>query len=72
MVFGAVLGNTPGVPLAMLAGRALTSALYGVTPLDGVSYLLALAGLAAVALAASAVPAARAAGVDPLRALRVD
>jgi predicted permease len=65
-------GVLTGVPLAMLAGRALTSALYGVTPLDGVSYLLALAGLAAVALAASAVPAARAAGVDPLRALRVD
>ena len=65
-------GVLTGVPLAMLAGRALTSSLYGVTPLDGVSYLFALVGLAVVALAASAVPAARAAGVDPLRALRVD
>jgi predicted permease len=66
------VGVVTGVPLAMLAGRALTSSLYGVHPLDGLSYLFALAGLALVALAASAVPAARAAGVDPLTALRVD
>jgi predicted permease len=66
------VGVFAGVPLAMLAGRALTSSLYGVTPLDGVSYLLALVGLVVVALAASAVPAARAASVDPLTALRVD
>ena len=49
----------------MLVGRALTSSLYGVKPLDAVSYLLAVAGVAVVALAASAVPAARAATVDP-------
>jgi ABC-type antimicrobial peptide transport system permease subunit len=54
----------------MLVGRALTSSLYGVQPLDPVSYLLALLGLAVVALAASAIPAGRAAGVDPLTALR--
>jgi predicted permease len=66
------VGVVAGVPLAMLAGRALTSSLYGVKPLDGVSYLLALVGLALVALASSAVPAARAASVDPLTALRVD
>jgi predicted permease len=66
------VGVLAGVPLAMLVGRALTSSLYGVQPLDGVSYLLALVGLAVVALAASAVPAARAASVDPLTALRVN
>jgi ABC-type antimicrobial peptide transport system permease subunit len=37
-----------------------------------VSYLLALMGVALVALAASALPAARAASVDPLTALRTD
>ena len=63
-------GVVVGVPLAMLVGRALTSSLYGVRPLDAVSYLLAVAGVAVVALAASAVPAARAATVDPLEALR--
>ena len=34
-------GGLLGIPLAMLVGRALTSALYGVKALDGVSYLLA-------------------------------
>jgi ABC-type antimicrobial peptide transport system permease subunit len=59
-----------GVPLAMLAGRGLTSSLYGVKPLDGWIYLLAVAGVALVSLVASAVPAGRAASVDPIRALR--
>jgi ABC-type antimicrobial peptide transport system permease subunit len=56
----------------MLVGRALASSLYGVMPLDLVSYLLAVAGVAAVALVASAVPANRAASVDPMRALRTE
>jgi predicted permease len=64
------VGVAAGVPLAMLVGRALGSSLYGVTPLDGASYALAVAGVACVALAASALPARRAAGVEPLTALR--
>jgi ABC-type antimicrobial peptide transport system permease subunit len=64
------IGVVIGVPLAMLVGHVLTSSLYGVTPWDAVSYLLAVAGVALVALAASAVPASRAANVDPLKALR--
>jgi len=63
-------GVVMGVPPAILLGRALTSSLYGIKPLDGATYLLALMGVAVVALAASAVPAARASGVDPLKALR--
>jgi len=65
-------GVVIGVPLAMLVGRALTSSLYGVKPLDAVSYLLAVVGVAVVAMAASAVPAGRAASVDPMRALRTE
>jgi ABC-type antimicrobial peptide transport system permease subunit len=65
-------GVVIGVPAAMLVGHALTSSLYGVQPLDAVSYLLAVVGVALVALAASVVPAARAAGVDPMRALRME
>jgi len=65
-------GVVMGVPLAMLVGRALASALYGVKPLDVASYLLAVAAVALVALAASAVPAGRAASVDPMRALRAE
>ena len=66
------VGLVIGIPLAMLVGRALTSSLFGVKPLDAVTYLLAIASVALVALAASAVPAARAASVDPMRALRTE
>jgi predicted permease len=66
------IGVVIGIPLAMLVGRALTSSLYGVKPFDAVSYLLAVTGVAAVALAASAVPASRAAHVNPLTALRAE
>ena len=66
------IGVVMGVPLAMLVGRALTSSLYGVKPMDAVSYLLAVAGVTLVALAASAIPASRAANVDPLTALRAE
>jgi len=65
-------GVVIGVPLAMLVGRALASSLYGVKPLDAVSYFLAVMGVAGVALVASAVPAGRAASVDPMRALRTE
>ena len=66
------VGIAVGIPLAMLVGRALTSSLYGVKPLDAISYLLAVVGVAVVALAASALPARRAASVDPMRALRME
>ena len=65
-----VAGVAIGVPLAMLVGRAMASSLYGIKPLDAVTYLLAVTGVAVVALVASAVPASRAASVDPMRALR--
>lgn len=66
------IGVAAGIPLAILAGRALASSLYGVTPLDGASYILAVIGVASVALAASALPAHRAASVEPLTALRME
>ncbi len=65
-------GVVVGLPLAMLVSHALASSLYGVKPLDAVSYFLAVIGVAVVALAASAVPAGRAASVDPMRALRTE
>jgi predicted permease len=67
-----VVGVLFGIPLALLVGRALTSSLYGVKPLDAVSYLVAVVGVALVALVASALPAGRAASVDPMKALRTE
>jgi predicted permease len=63
-------GVVIGIPLAMLMGKALTSALYGIKPYDAVSYLFAALGVAVVAMTASMIPARRAAGIDPLTALR--
>ena len=59
-----------GIPLATLVGRALGSSLYGIQPFDAISYAVAVAGVALVALIASAVPSGRAASVEPMRALR--
>jgi predicted permease len=64
------VGVVIGIPLSLLLGKALTSALYGVQAYDAVSYVFAAIGIAAVAIAASVIPARRAAGVDPLTALR--
>ena len=66
------IGVVLGIPSAILVGRALASSLYGVQPLDTATYLLAILEVAAVALAAAAVPARRAAGVEPLIALRTE
>jgi predicted permease len=65
-------GVVVGVPLAMAAGKGLESSLYGMKSLDLASYSFAIAGVVLVALLASAVPAGRAASVDPLSALRSD
>ncbi|HZY63689.1 MAG TPA: ABC transporter permease [Edaphobacter sp.] len=66
------IGVVAGVPLAMMVTRSLASALYGVKPLDTTSYLLAVLGVVAVSLAASAIPAKRAATVDPITALHAE
>jgi predicted permease len=71
-LFLTAIGVGLGVPLAMAAGKGLESSLYGMTPLDLGSYASAIVGVALVALLASAVPAGRAASVDPLLALRSD
>lgn len=63
-------GIVVGVPLAVLTGKALSSALYGIKPEDPASFAFALVGVAAVALAAGWIPARRAASIDPLTALR--
>jgi putative ABC transport system permease protein len=60
-----------GIGVSIAAGRVIAGALYGVAPLDVVTYAGATALMALVALAANLVPARRAARVDPMVALRI-
>jgi macrolide transport system ATP-binding/permease protein len=63
---GAVLGTV----LAFFGTSALSSVLVGVTPYDPANYLIAIGLIALTAVLAAAIPARRAASVDPLIALR--
>jgi predicted permease len=64
------VGVVIGVVGALAATRALASMLFEVTPTDPWTYGAMVAVLAAAALVASLIPARRAAGVDPMIALR--
>jgi putative ABC transport system permease protein len=64
------LGLVLGLAGAVAATRLLTSMLFEVKPTDPLTYAAVAVLLVAVALAASYVPARRAAQVDPLIALR--
>ena len=66
----AAAGVALGLAGAAAATRLLTTMLFEVKPTDPLSYVAAAALLALVALAASYIPARRAARVDPLVALR--
>ncbi len=61
-----------GFGAAWWLGRYVESQLYGVTPADGTTIMLAALVLAAVASCAALLPARRAAQVSPMTALRED
>ena len=66
----AVAGVVIGLAGIVLAARSMASLLYGVSALDIATLASASIALVAIALAACAVPARRAARIDPMRALR--
>ena len=68
----AAIGLAIGAPLAVLAGRAIASQLYGVSATDVRVLLGAASVLSLVAAVAGFVPGRRAARVDPVVALRAD
>lgn len=68
----ALLGGLVGLAGAYGATQMLTNLLYETAPADPASFAVAAVGVIAVGLVASYIPAARAAGADPLVALRAD
>ncbi|MGD0442540.1 MAG: ABC transporter permease [Edaphobacter sp.] len=64
------IGLALGIPAAIGAGKLMKDQLFGVKPWDPVMLVLAMLLLALAAALASLIPARRAAGVEPMVALR--
>ena len=64
------LGVGVGLAVAVAVSGTLRGLLYGVSPTDGWTYALVAASLALVAMAATALPAWRAASIDPAASLK--
>ncbi len=65
-----LIGVAIGASVALIGGRAISPLLFGISPHDPLVYCAVAALLIAVGVVASAIPAARAARVDPNVALR--
>jgi predicted permease len=66
------IGVACGLVAALILMRFMASILFGVSPIDPLTYIAVSAGLALTALVASYVPSRRAAAVDPVDALRAE
>jgi ABC-type antimicrobial peptide transport system permease subunit len=68
----AIVGAVAGIAAAIVSARLVAGMLYGVAPSDPVTYIGAAMLLGAASLAATAIPALRAARVDPTLTLRAE
>jgi ABC-type lipoprotein release transport system permease subunit len=68
----ALVGVALGVIAALAVTRLMSSLLYAVDSRDPLTFVLGPLVLAIVSLVASLLPAWKAAGMDPVRALRLD
>jgi len=66
------VGLLLGVPLAIGAGRLISSKLYGVVSWDPVALAGAAGALATCAFFAAIIPARRAASISPVDALKIE
>jgi ABC-type antimicrobial peptide transport system permease subunit len=64
------LGIALGIAVAAGVTRWMSSLLFGVTPIDAATFATAAGVLVIAALAASYIPARRAAAVDPVETLK--
>ena len=69
-LLGAIVGLVGGVPLAVGSGYVVRQQLFGVQPTDEFTLLAVAAMMLTVSIAASIVPALRAAKVNPATTLR--
>lgn len=68
----AAVGLLIGIPLAIGAGRLISSQLFGVSAWDPLALAIASGSLAVCAFFAAVIPARRAASIEPMAALRVE
>ncbi len=66
------VGLLIGIPAAMASGHLMAAQLFGVSGYNPVVLGLSILVLGTAALIAAVVPARRAAGVDPMEALRIE
>ncbi len=66
------LGLLLGIPLAIGAGRLMSSQLYGIVDWDPFALLVGIGSLTVCAFIAAMIPATRAASIDPVKALRTE
>jgi predicted permease len=66
------IGLLLGIPLAIGAGRLISTELYGVSTWDPLALGIAAGALAIAAFFAAIIPATRAASISPITALRTD
>jgi putative ABC transport system permease protein len=67
-----LIGVALGLAGAAAAGRSLQNLLFGVPPIDVLTFVVSGAAIIAVGVAAASLPALRAARIDPVAALRQD
>jgi ABC-type antimicrobial peptide transport system permease subunit len=69
-VLASVAGLAAGVVVSAAGAQAMSSLLFGVSPLDPATFAGTAAGLAALTVSVSVLSARRAAWVDPIVTLR--
>jgi predicted permease len=66
------IGICLGIPMSLVASRAIKAGLFGVEPADPLTLIVAVVLIAGVLLAGSYIPARRATKIDPMVALRYE
>ena len=72
IVHAIVAGSLLGLVSAVMLSRYIADLLYDLSPTDPLAYASVSLLLVGVALLASYLPARRAAGIDPIHALRAE